>query len=129
MGLAIYDEKTPFINTNVTVPAFGTDWITLTPETGPNLRIDSVLASTNASVNQTVVLAVQSGTDYLVIATITVPAGAGYGTGPRIECLVDAAPQPVGGVVLPYQYNLAMKMAEAIPTDAKVDVVVVGGYV
>lgn len=91
-----------------------------------NTGIISILATSNDTVDRVVVITINCASGALIYA-VTVPAGAGYGVVPHVDCLTPLGFGPQTPLLLTATNDLTVELPVAVASGKQVNVYAQGG--
>jgi hypothetical protein len=128
MSLSTYDERIPVVYGDYIDDADGTGTITLyeCPE-NRTTRIDAILASNDDIIPHVVNLLVGSN-EQAVLASVSVPVGAGAVGAPPVDLLLGPNLTNAPGLLLVSQQQLSAAVEVAVGSGARVRLLILGGW-
>jgi len=128
MGLSLFDEHTPLVINRVFTTDQGS--VAVPVFSGPNMpaRLNSLFATNSDNIDHSLGLIYDSSSfANSRLATVVLPAGAGFTLGiPTVDVLA-AAGLSLAEIVVEYSDSLDLLIGEEISLDAEVNVTFLGG--
>ena len=118
MSIAIFDERTPYADYVEIVNSDGTNYKNLTLSDASIRRIDSILVSSDDTVDRYVRLNVYDGSTQRSMGYAKIPAGSGHGGLPTVDLVTVLCSSLIAGVV-PGPFNQLTVNSDTAVTSGK----------
>ena len=128
MGVSIFDERTPLAFWMSIDNTTGIGHVPLNPADVRDQRWDAIIASNNDTIDHVVIFTINNDLPNVAFGSVTVPAGAGFGTGPAIDCVAALPTAAVAGIVVPAGTVVAAVPLVAMSAGKLLVFGVMGGY-
>jgi len=129
MGLQVFDETQPINRADEWDSGNSPGSHNFTAGSVQTWRVDSIICVNNDVIDHTLGLLMQVNGNPAQLGTLTIPAGAGYTTGPATDVYAYFFGTRVIQLVLQPGDSFQFSIAEAVTGSNEVDLVIFGGLV
>lgn len=128
MPLGQFDERAIYLQgiflTNASTPGSYTAIATAAFD----MRIDTLQAANDDAIDHTLFFQLYDGVGTTILGSVKIPAGAGHGALPAVDCLASLMPSAFHYLMLPQTAMLSVAIGETITLTKEVAVWGIGGH-